>query len=322
MSSQVIGFFDNRPEAERVKEDLISAGFDQGDVDVFAQPGTPSGQPQAEEPGFWEKMKEFFGLASEEDRRMYAEASRHGAVAVSVDADNDAEVARATDILRQRHAINLDERMKQWGTQGGTTTAQTAATTQPVQPIQGQNIQGQQVLPVTEEELRVGKREVQTGGIRVYSRVTEKPVEENVQLRKEHVEVERRPVDRPIQPGDQAFQERTIEVKETSEEPVVSKQARVVEEVAVRKDVEQKTQTIHDTVRRSDVEVEKLGPDDIRLSDSFAQDLSHDQRFTGRDWNTIETDARGDFEKRYPGRKWDQFKDAIRRGYDKSRPST
>ena len=52
------------------------------------------------------------------------------------------------------------------------------------------------------------------------------------------------------------FQDRTIEVEEKSEEAVVSKDARVKEELVVKKDVEQRTETVSDTVRRTEVEVE------------------------------------------------------------------
>ncbi|HEX8062397.1 MAG TPA: DUF2382 domain-containing protein [Allosphingosinicella sp.] len=53
-------------------------------------------------------------------------------------------------------------------------------------------------IPIVEEELRVGKREVERGGARVRSYVTETPVSEQVNLREEHVSVERRPVDREV----------------------------------------------------------------------------------------------------------------------------
>jgi stress response protein YsnF len=77
-----------------------------------------------------------------------------------------------------------------------------------------------------------------------------------VQLRDERVHVERRPVDRPVREGDK-FDEVVIEVTETREEPVVGKQERVVEEVVVSKDVQERTETVRDTVRRKDVEVEE-----------------------------------------------------------------
>ncbi|HEX4260987.1 MAG TPA: YsnF/AvaK domain-containing protein [Acetobacteraceae bacterium] len=113
------------------------------------------------------------------------------------------------------------------------------------------------VIPVVEERLRVGKREVAQGAVRVRSYVVETPVEEQVRLRQEGVQVERRPVDRPAAdlPAD-AFRERTIEVQATSEEPVLSKEARVVEEVELRKEIGERTETVRDTTRRTEVKVE------------------------------------------------------------------
>ncbi len=118
-------------------------------------------------------------------------------------------------------------------------------------------VQGGEAIPIVEERLTVGKREVRGGRVRVRSYVVETPVQEQVSLRQEHVEVERRTVNRPVTDADQAlFQERTIEATESSEEAVVAKEARVVEEVVVRKDAEERVQTVQDKVRRTEVEVE------------------------------------------------------------------
>jgi uncharacterized protein (TIGR02271 family) len=112
---------------------------------------------------------------------------------------------------------------------------------------------------VIEEELQVGKREVQTGGMRLRSRIIERPVEESLRLREEHVRLERNPVNRPASESDlSTFREGEIEVRERAEVPVVNKQARVVEEINVRKDVEERDETVRETVRKTDVEVENL----------------------------------------------------------------
>jgi uncharacterized protein (TIGR02271 family) len=111
-------------------------------------------------------------------------------------------------------------------------------------------------IPIVEEQLRVGKRETERGRVRVRSYIVETPVNETVALREEHVHVERRPVDQPLSAGDDAFRERTIEAVEHGEEAVVSKEARVREELVIRKDVEQRDEAISDTVRRTEVEVD------------------------------------------------------------------
>ena len=115
------------------------------------------------------------------------------------------------------------------------------------------------MMPVVEEEMVVGKRQVQRGGVRVYSHLAETPVEENIQLREERVHIDRQTVDRPATEADfSAFQEGTIELNETAEEAIVSKKARVVEEIIVGKQSSETTQTIRDTVRHTEVEMERL----------------------------------------------------------------
>jgi uncharacterized protein (TIGR02271 family) len=132
---------------------------------------------------------------------------------------------------------------------GAAATARTGASAGPAQ--------GEERIPIVEERLQVGKREVNRGRVRVRSYVVETPVQEQVALRQEHVEIERRSVDRPLTDADQAlFQERTIEATESSEEAVVAKEARVKEELVVRKEAEERVQTVQDTVRRTEVEVE------------------------------------------------------------------
>ena len=109
---------------------------------------------------------------------------------------------------------------------------------------------------MVQERLRVGKREVAQGAVRVRSYVVERPVEEQVRLRQERVNVDRQPVDRPVGAGAEPFKEQTIQARATSEEPVVSKEARVVEEVGVHKQASERTETVRDTVRETKVEVD------------------------------------------------------------------
>lgn len=131
----------------------------------------------------------------------------------------------------------------------GTTATGTAAT-----ELQAT---GEERIPIVEEQLRVGKRAVQGGRVRVRSYVVETPVTEQVSLHSETVQVERRNVDLPLSAADEAaFRERTIEATETSEEAVIAKDARVREELVIRKTGADRTQTVNDTVRRTEVEVE------------------------------------------------------------------
>ena len=114
------------------------------------------------------------------------------------------------------------------------------------------------VLPIIEEQLRLGKRKVEKGGAQVHTSVREVPVEEAVTLREENVTVERRPVDRVVANAPGAFKEGTIEITTQAEVPIVSKEAHVVEEVVVGKNVTEHQETIRDTVRRTEVDIDEV----------------------------------------------------------------
>jgi uncharacterized protein (TIGR02271 family) len=118
---------------------------------------------------------------------------------------------------------------------------------------------GEEVIPLSEEQLEVGKRTVDRGTTRIRRYVVEKPVEQNVTLQGERVTVERRTPIGTAAAGSSAFEERVVEVRETAEGPVVAKTAHVVEEVVVGREATERTETVKDTVRREDVEVLKDG---------------------------------------------------------------
>lgn len=210
------------------------------------------------------------------DAQAYAEGVRRGGSLVVVECDDD-EVDRVTSVMDRDGVLDLDEQQSAWRREGWTGGVQTAATgamaagrsgapagrsgTDSARTIgtERSNVSGlsgrDQVIPVAEEELHVGKREVGRGRIRIHSRVVERPVQEQVTLRDETIEVERRPASGRSVSGD-PFQERTIEVEERDEEAVISKEARVKEELVVRKDVEQRAKTVSDTVRKTEVDIE------------------------------------------------------------------
>lgn len=120
-------------------------------------------------------------------------------------------------------------------------------------------------IPIIEEELQVGKRTVESGGVNVRTNITERPVEETVSLRDEEVYVNRRPVDRAVSEADlAAVEDGNFTVVEREEQAVVGKEARVVGEVEIGKEVTEHTKTISDTVRRTDVDVEDLSDDKLK----------------------------------------------------------
>ena len=178
-------------------------------------------------------------------------------------------------------------------------------------------------VPVIEEELQVGKRAVQRGGVRVHSRVVNQPVEEQINLREEHVRVERRPADRPVQAADMGrLRDQTVEVTETSEEPVISKRARVREEIVVGKETTERTETIRDNVRRTEVRVDPIektgysGRDDSPAY-KYGYSAASDPRYANRSWSDAEENLRTDYLRQNPDSKWDEVKGDVRYGWEK-----
>jgi len=176
---------------------------------------------------------------------------RDGGLVVAVSAPGT-HADTIEDIFEKHSAGKIDEAVK--------TNHDSLAEVAPLAaaPIAATSIAAETAIPIVEEEMVVGKRAVEQGGVRVYRRVVEIPVEESVNLREEHVTMERRPVDRAVTDADVAFGDRTIELTETAEEAVISKNARVVEEVLVGKTAFEHTETVHDTVRKTEVEVEEI----------------------------------------------------------------
>src|SRR4051812_28356292 len=118
MADKLIAFFNTHDEAERVQNELESAGFDHDDARIFSQNG----------PSFWRDVKEAFGFADERDRYLYDEAARRGATALLVDFDDaDSPSAQsALQIIQRHHPLDLEGSANQSSAQGA--TAKVAAT--------------------------------------------------------------------------------------------------------------------------------------------------------------------------------------------------
>jgi uncharacterized protein (TIGR02271 family) len=292
----ITAFFDSRQDANEAIRRLEGAGIPRSSISLVEgadRTGGASVSRDDEGPGFWEALKDLF--LPDEDRATYAEGLRRGGYIVTVQA-NDALYGQAIDILDDEGTVDLDQRSQSWrqegwqgyagpdygrGTTGarasgaaastttglgtGGTAARTGTTAAAGAAASGRTgAERDEVIPIAEEQLRVGKRDVSHGRVRIRSYVVEQPVQEQVNLREEHVHVERRPADRPVTGADNLFRERTIEAEERAEEAVVSKEARVKEELVVKKDVDQRTDTVSDKVRRTEVEVDDKRGDALR----------------------------------------------------------
>ena len=247
---EVTAFYDDRAQAQQAIERLNAANIPADDVRIVEgnDPTADASARSTDDRGFLDKLGDFF--MPDEDRHTYAEGLNRGGYVVSarVSAEHHERVA---DILDDDHSVDLDSRSNEWRNDGwagyqGDAAARTGAGT----------VAGEGTIEVAEEQLKVGKRDVSHGRVKVRSYVVEDQVSEDVTLRREEVDVERRPVDRVVDSADAAFKERTVEVEETAEEAVVAKEARVVEEVDVSKHVETETETVSGTVRHTEVEID------------------------------------------------------------------
>ena len=254
MATTLVGMFDSLADAERARDLLLREGLERGAVHLANNESltatTTTETTETEHRGFFSRL---FGLGDNDDTASnYSEAVRRGSAMLTVTLPDDSDTSRITSLLESAGAIDVDERARQWRGQSGSMQADTT--------MRSDNLRGD-TLKVVQEELQVGKRAVETGGVRVRQFVTERPVHEQVQLCQERAIVERRPVDRVLQPGELEgldLGDREFELRERGEEAVVAKQARVIEEVAVGKEAQVRTETIEDTVRRQDVDVEQL----------------------------------------------------------------
>jgi len=291
MSRTITAFFDSRSDAETARMRLTEAGIDAGRAQIMDQSqsgssGGSAGTDSSRDQGFWASVKEAF--LPDDDRYAYEEGMRRGGYLLCAEVD-ESRADEAIRILDQEGTVDFDRRQEEWrseGWSGYTGQRETGTGFGSDRMNERSGTVEEERIPIVEEELRVGKREVARGGARVRSYVRETPVHEQVNLREEHVSVERRPVDQPIGERDldsgDLLRDRTIEMTETSEEAVVAKEARVKEEVVVRKTAEQHSEQIDDTVRRTEVDVdENLRGNEDRSAFAFREGQSGTSGGTG-----------------------------------------
>jgi uncharacterized protein (TIGR02271 family) len=221
MASTVIGTFDDQKIARKVVDELAKAGLQRRDIEILEGEGDEL-LDEIVERGF-----------AKADARAYVKAVSQGKILLATRVPEE-KIDRTVEIIERFEG----ESEGQGSGRGGS----------------------EQRLVEAEEELAISKNKVARGGVRVTTEVSEKPVEKTVTLREEQVEVERKPVDRKLKAdeADAAFEERTIEMTETGEELEVGKEARVVEEVTLKKRAEEHEEKVRDTVRLSEVEVERI----------------------------------------------------------------
>lgn len=279
VTRKITAIFATIAAAERARDDLIAQGLPGSSVSILHGGHSLEADERKRHRGWFSAL---FGR--NEDRATYEESLNRGEFLLTAIVD-DRYADEAVRILEQSDALDLDERSTSTKATGDRSqrdmTGEVRAEANAGDRDGGGRSQGQvgsdsaaavgsagsvrdqdsMAFPVVEEQVAIGKREVERGGVRVRSYVVETPVEELVTLREQFVEVGRRPVNQRVAPGDveAAFQDRDVVVTEHAEEPVVAKQAVVKEEVVVTKREAERAETVRDTVRRTEVDVDR-GP--------------------------------------------------------------
>lgn len=306
----VVGLFRTLADAHLAAERLADAGFAREHVDVAARvaqgaadtmAGASRGPANAAAPdldptdyrnssgtvlervadaagrtgdsigGFFSSL--FGGDDSEATRRYTQVAQQPGMSVVTVHCHSAENAHEAARLLDDAGAVDVDEQASELGFASAAASGSTDVYTgTDADNTMEPNVSGDGMsAKVIEETMQVGKRSEQTGGARLRSRIVERPVEEHVRLREERVTVERTPVDRAATEADfTAFKEGEITITESAERAVVQKEARVVEEVNLRKEVTEHDEVVRDTVRATEVEVEQLSADELHRRQSGA----------------------------------------------------
>jgi uncharacterized protein (TIGR02271 family) len=258
----IVAVYDKLTDADAAVRDLEAANVPSQAISRHAGRTETTTTTPVREEGFWARL---FGSEPDHDTSIYDRSIDSGSSVVAVRVSSE-HVDHVSSILETHHPIDLDERSAHYRASGTTTTSPTSprSAPAPATPTMGTAhpsaaaASENGTIQLAEETLAVGKRAVSGATTRIRRFAVETPVQEQVSLRDETVTLERHPVTdgRPVGTAD--FTDKVVEMTETSEEAVVSKTAHVVEEVNLRKDVTDHVETVKDTLRRDEVEIEKV----------------------------------------------------------------
>ena len=345
MAKTIVGLYDDRSTAQKVVSDLESAGFgddhlrfashEDGNATSYDIDANNDTTPDA--------LKRY-GIADDETS-FYSEGVRRGGSLV-IARVHDQDVDKAVDIMARHNPVRYEDRAEAYADTSDTEVY----TADRMQENRAQFAdQSKQRLQEIEEHIKVGKREVVRGGVKVHQYVETDVEEETLRLRDENVTVDRTNVNRPLSASeaDAAFQDKTVEVIETDEEAIVEKTAMVTGEVEVGKDVNVREETVGGEVRRTRVEVEQIAGETFdKMDKDFETHYASTYKSTGQDYDTykpayqygyaagqtykdqdysaVENNLRTDYSSRYndgDDSAWDNFKDAVQHGYNKAKAS-
>jgi stress response protein YsnF len=243
----IIAAFSDRASAEQATHDLDAANYENTSCLI-------TGESEGGDRLLSDLLAR--GVPREQADR-YAETYRRGGSLVICQAP-DERAAEIADMLDAHGSLDLEAASTRWRGEGWQGYRADLAPFDDTERAREREHFTQETLPVVEEQVRIGKRE--TGGetVRVRTFVTERPVSEQLELHEERIDVRREPADeRLAESGEMPFTEEEFVVTARAEQPVVQKEARVVENVVIEKQAGTRTETIEETERRRDVEVER-----------------------------------------------------------------
>jgi stress response protein YsnF len=365
MRQTIVGVFDKYACARRAVQVLAESGFGPDAVDITeefddAALSTDSPRSTSEDDTMTGKIRHFFrdlfDVNDEHEVREFSETIHRGGAIVKVEVDDESRIDAARHALERAGAIDVDEEESgsvssaaagsgasalALSTDAGLADLDNAGAAR--SPGADERRADEQVLPVMREELQVGKRRENVGGVRVFTRPVDKPVEETVTLREERARVDRHAVNREVNTDDRRLGDgQTIEVREYVEKPVVQKVARVVEEVVVGREVREHEEKVRDTVHGTEVQIERLEEGGSRnpvggerVANGGSQDMSdlYRQDFQTRfasDSSLRYEDAEPAYryggtlaeDSRYRGRAWDDIEPDARRDWEGAHPGS
>jgi uncharacterized protein (TIGR02271 family) len=253
---KIVTLYDTADHAEAARHNLEAAGFAPSEISMINNQTLANAHDNLRDPGLWHRL---FGRDIQQyEAIVYGRTVESGGVVLTVRVP-EADANKATRILNTHQAIDLLKRAEQEGLIATASAPKPAAAPPaPATLAVGALPREEEVLAVAEEQINVGKRLVQEGTTRIRRFVTETPVEAQVTLHEEHARVVRRAITDPNYVRNLDWTDKTIEITETAEEPVVTKSVHIAEEVVIQREGIDRVKTVRDKVRHQEVQVERI----------------------------------------------------------------
>ncbi len=284
MQHTLVAVFDNRADARKALEELVSAGYSRGQARLSE--GDPAGETSlAPETGTASRsakddgsilsgirhfFNDIFGTERREDARLYTDAVTRGHYVLTVTASSMDEVERAADLVERFGPIDIDEHAQQWS--GG------------IMPGQGQPRSGarQHAQPMSQQYAPGEQQGADQGA--------QQRASQDVQQRADNPPQAPRQDER----GGMRFYQRIIDT------------------------VDQDGDDIYFRGHWSSIYANEGGMyEDYLPAYTYGSTMARSEPYRGRAWDDVENNLRTDWEQRNPGSAWERVKAAIRHGWER-----